>query len=418
MVERRTHKLKLIDFGLAKHLESVKTLGVGAWMRQADPAPFPAVGWEIQRLSLLPRPFVLPVSCFQPPPASRLTPAARHPSHRHRHAAPPAQARECRGSPESGAWLCSAAAAPARAALLPLPPHPATSQLSATLHPHPHSPDYMPPELLLGARSGPSAAATAAAAAAAAAPPPGGRRRGTGSAPMDVDAAPGGAPDGGGTGARPPPYDAAAVDAWACGVLLYLLITGVGLGAFGGAGVFGTESCSRGGLPVPPTPPSCRQPLSTPNPPSLHTPPTPTPHPRHTLSRTPAAPACPAQSKTSSAARGARCRRGSRPSSRRASTACCSATPRTARGCRWGMGAGSRGLGAGQQAAAGAASSCSMPRPRPQQCSTPTQGPGPITLPPPSPHPPLSLPPQDLAYDPWMLRKGSAACCRSKALAP
>ncbi|KAI8470582.1 MAG: kinase-like domain-containing protein [Monoraphidium minutum] len=29
MVEGRTHKLKLIDFGLAKHLESVKTLGVG-----------------------------------------------------------------------------------------------------------------------------------------------------------------------------------------------------------------------------------------------------------------------------------------------------------------------------------------------------------------------------------------------------
>ena len=29
MVERATRRLKLIDFGLAKHLDSVKTLGVG-----------------------------------------------------------------------------------------------------------------------------------------------------------------------------------------------------------------------------------------------------------------------------------------------------------------------------------------------------------------------------------------------------
>jgi hypothetical protein len=33
MVERRSHKLKLIDFGLAKHLESVRTLGVGGCAR-------------------------------------------------------------------------------------------------------------------------------------------------------------------------------------------------------------------------------------------------------------------------------------------------------------------------------------------------------------------------------------------------
>lgn len=46
--------------------------------------------------------------------------------------------------------------------------------------------------------------------------------------PLLLDGAAGGSP-GAPPGAQPrqqPPYDAAAVDTWACGVLLYLLITG------------------------------------------------------------------------------------------------------------------------------------------------------------------------------------------------
>jgi hypothetical protein len=63
----------------------------------------------------------------------------------------------------------------------------------------------MPPELLIGARSAAAAAAHH----------------------HQTDPGLGGGGGGGGGGGAPP-YDAAAVDAWACGVLLYLLVSGVG----------------------------------------------------------------------------------------------------------------------------------------------------------------------------------------------
>jgi hypothetical protein len=81
----------------------------------------------------------------------------------------------------------------------------------------------MPPELLL-----PPPPPPAPAAAPAGAP-----------APMDTDGSDGGTAGGGGDAmagqSQPqqqpqqsqPPYDAEAVDAWACGVVLFLLVSGV-----------------------------------------------------------------------------------------------------------------------------------------------------------------------------------------------
>jgi hypothetical protein len=113
----------------------------------------------------------------------------------------------------------------------------------------PTSPDYMPPELLIGARGSSSAAAATAAGGAIAAAQPPQQHAATevgGPSAMQIDESPfathglkatrdaaGGASSSlqqkPNQQAAPPPYDAAAVDAWACGVLLYLLVTGVSL---------------------------------------------------------------------------------------------------------------------------------------------------------------------------------------------